>query len=70
MFTKISETYRPSEAALASELTRKYGVKPCGEYIVRKGNAKPQVFHTYAEASDYLLAHGGVLTYKAEPVEQ
>lgn len=70
MFTKINETYRPSEAALAEELSRKYGVKPSGEYTVRKGNAKPQVFTTYAEASEYLLANGGVLTYKATPNEQ
>lgn len=66
MFMKINEKYRPTESQLDAELRRKYGVAQDGKYVVRKGNAKPQEFDSYAQASEYLLANGGVLIYKVK----
>lgn len=62
----VNEKYRPTESQLDAELRRKYGVAKDGVYTVRKGNAKPQEFNSYAEASKYLLANGGVLIYKVK----
>ena len=66
MFTKFAASYNPTNAQLEDEFARKYAMKPVHEYTVRKGNATPQVFATYAEACAYQRAHGGVLTYKVE----